>query len=147
VIQSRRAYAIVTLNSFVIGCILLFSACQTEKTRPISSAVPPGLTLQEVEKAIAAGTARRDWVITQAQPGELVARIFVRRHMAEVGISYDASNYRIEYRDSENLDAHSGRVHQNYFRWVRNLDKAIQIELSTARTPTHLRPSAGSSPD
>jgi hypothetical protein len=55
--------------------------------------------------------------------------------MAEVEIRYDQQSYRIEYHDSENLDARGDRVHQSYFRWVANLDHAIRIELLRAASP------------
>jgi hypothetical protein len=124
--------------------LVLGAGCQTERIRAVSSVVPAGLSIAQVEAAIEAGAARREWIITEAAPGTRVARIYVRgKHMAEVGIRYDLRRYRIEYRNSENLDARGDRVHQNYFRWVANLDRAIRIELLRAASPVQ----APSSPD
>lgn len=50
--------------------------------------------------------------------------------MAEVRITYTATSYDIKYDSSLNLQASGGKIHKNYNRWVRNLDKDIQLNLS-----------------
>ena len=48
---------------------------------------------------------------------------------AEIDIPYSASTYKIVYRDSRDLDYKDGKIHKNYIRWVRLLDKGILREL------------------
>lgn len=61
------------------------------------------------------------------------ARQQSRDHVAEVRITYTASSYDIKYDSSFNLQASGGKIHKNYNRWVRNLDKDIQLNLSRVR--------------
>jgi hypothetical protein len=122
-----RAHALAFL---VFAAAILSLSCKTEKIRDISSRAPVGLSAEQVGAAVVAGTARRQWIIVEREPGRVVARIDVRgRHMAEVAIQYDQHGYAIAYHDSENLAARKGRVHQNYLRWIANLDRAIRAEL------------------
>ncbi|MBF5602231.1 hypothetical protein HQI21_26760, partial [Escherichia coli] len=48
--------------------------------------------------------------------------------------TYTATYYNIKYDSSLNLQASDGKIHKNYNRWVRNLDKDIQVNLSTGAT-------------
>ncbi|EAU0260602.1 hypothetical protein A6855_28670, partial [Salmonella enterica] len=57
-----------------------------------------------------------------------------RDHIAEVRITYSATGYSIKYDSSLNLLASGGKIHKNYNRWVRNLDKDIQINLASSAT-------------
>ena len=119
--------------SVALSCLCLAivqAGCKTERIRDISSPVPVGLSAQQVGTAIEVGAARRSWIIVHKEPGNLIARIDVRaRHMAEVEIRFDERSYQIAYRDSQNLNAHGDRVHQNYLRWIAKLDQAIRAEL------------------
>jgi hypothetical protein len=69
--------------------------------------------------------------MTAEAPGLLSARLVRRRHVAVVEIEYDAASYSIRYRDSANLDARDGRIHEAYNEWVRKLDQAVRAELET----------------
>ena len=51
---------------------------------------------------------------------------------AEVRITYTATSYDIKYDSSLNLQASGGKIHKNYNRWVRNLDKDIQLNTEPA---------------
>lgn len=56
----------------------------------------------------------------------------IRSHLAIVDISHDRDQVSITYKDSTNLnyDADSGIIHPNYNSWVKNLQKAIFIQVS-----------------
>ena len=73
-------------------------------------------------------------LMTQVSPGVIKARYQTRNHVAEVRITYTATYYNIKYDSSLNLQASDGKIHKNYNRWVRNLDKDIQVNLSTGAT-------------
>lgn len=66
----------------------------------------------------------------EAGQGIIKARQQSRDHSAEIRINYTASSYDINYENSQNLQASGGQIHKNYNRWVRNLDKDIQLNLS-----------------
>ena len=68
--------------------------------------------------------------MNEAGPGVIKARQQNRDHVAEVRINYTATGYTINYDSSLNLQAANGKIHKNYNRWVNNLDKDIQVNLS-----------------
>ena len=61
-----------------------------------------------------------------------MGKLNARDHMAVVEIPYTENSFSIKYKDSQNLnyDASTGSIHNNYNGWVRNLENAIQVQLS-----------------
>jgi hypothetical protein len=47
-----------------------------------------------------------------------------------VGITHDASTFRITYQDSTNLLYDGQVIHKRYNQWVHNLERAIQMEIA-----------------
>lgn len=68
--------------------------------------------------------------MSEVGPGVIKGRQQTRNHVAEVRITYSATGYDIKYDSSLNLQASGGKIHKNYNRWVHNLDKDIQVNLS-----------------
>ncbi len=83
-----------------------------------------------MKKAILKAGVERKWIMSEAGQGIIKARQQSRDHSAEIRINYTASSYDINYENSQNLQASGGQIHKNYNRWVRNLDKDIQLNLS-----------------
>ncbi|WP_130099209.1 hypothetical protein [Siccibacter turicensis] len=103
------------------------------RTAPIAnvhSTVSSGHTQSQVKNAILKAGQERKWIMSEAAPGEINARQQSRDHMAEVRINYTATSYSITYANSQNLKASGGKIHKNYNRWIYNLDKDIQLNLS-----------------
>ncbi|MDF7680457.1 hypothetical protein PT300_07570 [Enterobacteriaceae bacterium ESL0689] len=121
---------------FAITIIIgMLSACsRTAPVQQISTTVSAAHTQEQVKNAILKAGAQRDWIMTQVSPGVIKARYQSQNHVAEVRITYTATSYNINYDSSLNLQASNGKVHKNYNRWVRNLDKDIRVNLSTAAT-------------
>jgi hypothetical protein len=97
-------------------------------------------SLEENRAAILRGMAVHRWERVSDESGRIVARLVVRRHMAEVTISYDANEIEIRYRNSEELACKpSGdscsEIHRAYNRWVVQLRKDISAELLRASAP------------
>ena len=68
--------------------------------------------------------------IKEVAPGKLTGEIDVRnKHRATVEINYDKNNYSIVYVKSVGLESDGTTIHQNYNRWVANLEKAINANL------------------
>jgi hypothetical protein len=88
------------------------------------------LPLEQVETAIMTAARKRGWVPGVVEPGLIEATLVVRSHRAVINIHYTRDSYDIAYQDSENLNYKRGKIHRNYNRWVANLDKSIQKELS-----------------
>ena len=126
---------------FIIIPLLLITGC-TQKAlynvekAPIwsdSSGTQP--TLVSVEKAIVKACRRKDWLPRKIADGVIEASIFVRSHRAVVEITFDETAYSIHYKSSDNLDYRKRSndkevIHRNYNRWIANLNRVIQSELS-----------------
>lgn len=92
--------------------------------------IPNGLSMQKIKEAMVKAGAIRNWVVTEEGPGELLATLHLRSHVAKVAITYDTEGYSITYRDSTNLKYKAGKIHRNYNSWVQNLNGDIQLTLS-----------------
>ena len=100
---------------------------------PDPIAVPAGLEAKDVAKAIKVGISRRGWVVSKDENGQIDAELNLRSHVARVAIPYSATDVRIQYVSSEDLDyvEQNGKryIHGNYIKWIRNIEADIQREL------------------
>ncbi|MDF1625848.1 MAG: hypothetical protein P1U84_06165 [Parvibaculaceae bacterium] len=86
-------------------------------------------TLQQVHDAIVVGATQKGWLVRDEGPGHIVAQIFVRSHMAEVDITFDATKFSINYKNSENLLYDGTVIHRNYNKWIQFMIDKIAINL------------------
>lgn len=104
----------------------------------------------QMQQAIVKTLVARQWTVQKITPALVQAQITVRgQYHAEIDIPYSASHYRIQYRDSSGLDYKDGKIHKNYIRWVRLLDRGIVRELKdiqNERTAQQLSESALAKP-
>ena len=59
----------------------------------------------------------------------LIEQLIAEAREEGIDIPYSADHYRIQYRDSSGLDYKDGKIHKNYIRWVRLLDRDIVRDL------------------
>lgn len=101
---------------------------------PPTMAVPAATAEATIEKAIISSGVRRNWLVTDRQPGVVTLSYAKRGFSVTVKVMYDNSNITIKYADSVNLEyAMNGNtpvIHPNYNRWVNNLAHDIAAELS-----------------
>ena len=121
--QYIKWFAAIAVVGALAGC------ARTAPIDQVHSSVTAGHTQDQVKNAILKAGVQRKWIMTEAGPGVIKARQQSRDHVAEVR-TYTASSYDIKYDSSFNLQASGGKIHKNYNRWVRNLDKDIQLNLS-----------------
>lgn len=115
--------------------LLLVASCRTAPLYNVENAVitpPENASVEDIDKAIVRAGAQLGWQISKTAPGKLIGRLPIRSHLAIVDISHDRDQVSITYKDSTNLnyDADSGIIHPNYNSWVKNLQKAIFIQVS-----------------
>lgn len=110
----------------------LAGCARTAPVDNIQSTVGTGHTAKQVRDAILTAGAQRKWIMNDAGTNVIRARQQSRDHVAEVRINYTATGYSINYESSSNLLASGGKIHKNYNRWVRNLDKDIQVSLASS---------------
>ncbi|BCU53662.1 hypothetical protein [Enterobacter kobei] len=123
-----RLFAALAVVGALAGC------ARTAPVYNVHSTVSVGHTQEQVRSAILKAGAQRQWIMNDAGPGAITARQQSRDHMAEVRVNYTATSYSITYANSQNLRASGGKIHKNYNRWVNNLDKDIQVNLSASGT-------------
>ncbi|MGP3590598.1 hypothetical protein [Vagococcus sp. WN89Y] len=117
--------AAIAVAGALAGC------ARTAPVQNINNApVSAGHTQAQVRAAILKAGQQRKWVMNDAGPGVIKGRLKSRDHSAEIRITYSANSYSITYENSQNLKANGGKIHKNYNRWVNNLDKQIQLNLS-----------------
>lgn len=109
----------------VSAMVFLMGARQVPLTDPQPIAVPAGLKVEQVSKAIRAALAGRGWAVTSEEPGHIVSTLNVREHMAKIDIVYDVQTITIKYLESGELmyaEKKGQRViHRNYLNWILNL--------------------------
>ncbi|HUT50341.1 MAG TPA: hypothetical protein VM325_13445 [Alphaproteobacteria bacterium] len=89
----------------------------------------PGVTMRQIERAIISAGSVRGWAVRPVSPGQLIAILNIRRHTAEVTISYTPKRFSITYKTSHNLlyrkSGETEYIHRNYNSWVRFLRNDI----------------------
>lgn len=119
----RKRLLLILLSPLLVLALSGFRNAPLVNPDPI--AIPAGTSQAEVARVIKTALISRNWIISEDQPGTILATQNVRDHMARIGIDYDASHIRIKYVDSHNLNygAKRGRlvIHKNYRSWINNL--------------------------
>lgn len=90
-----------------------------------------GATVEDVKKAILRAGGALGWTMNPIAPGQIVGTLRLRKHVAVIDIKYNMNTYSIMYKDSTNLDFDGTSIHSNYNGWIQNLNKAIQVQLTT----------------
>jgi len=105
--------------------VFLMGARQVPLTNPEPIAVPAGLKVEQVAKAVKAALMGRAWAITSQEPGHIVSTLNVREHMAKIDVVYDLQTIKISYVDSGGLMYAQKKgqrvIHRNYLNWIQNL--------------------------
>jgi len=91
--------------------------------------VRSGLTEAQVGKVIEREAFKLGWIVERKRPGRMVASLKLRSHWAVVDITYDASQYSIHYKESEQLEYNGEKIHRNYNNWILNLQRKINAAL------------------
>ena len=118
---------------FVLA-ILFTAGCEFGRDQPVYNieSVPiltgsgKTLSLDEVKTTIIRSAVNRGWTIKEEVPGDLVATISPRQHIAIVDIRYTEKYFSISYRDSTALRYNGSTIHRNYNKWVKALEQEIQ---------------------
>ena len=137
------------LRATLIALALLSTvACSSKRLLTPDRTLPVTLKTDraQMQQAIVKTLVARQWTVQQITPNRVQAQITVRgQYHAEIDIPYSADHYRIQYRNSSGLDYKDGKIHKNYIRWVRLLDRDIVRDLKdnqNERTARQLSESA-----
>ncbi|MBW9461320.1 hypothetical protein FHC49_08125 [Kluyvera sp. EC_51] len=122
--RTAKWFAVITFISVLAGC------ARTAPIEQVRSVVAAGHTTDQVKHAILHAGVQREWLMSESAPGTIKATQSTNGHVAIVNINYTSTSYSISYVSSINLKASGGKIHKNYNRWVRNLDKDIRLNLA-----------------
>jgi hypothetical protein len=125
---------LVALLLIPVAFMLMGGASPIPLTDPEPLAVPAGLSVEQVNKAIKVGIASRTgWAVTKEENGLIEETLNVRQHMLKVNIPYSATSVAIKYVDSQNLEYGEKKgvkvIHPKWVNWTRNLLSDIQREM------------------
>ncbi len=119
----------------VVTMSFLLTACGGTPIKNVSnSSVSISIDKKEqVKKAIKTAGASLGWIVKEIDENTLEATLMLRKHVAIITIPYSEKEYSLLYKSSENLkyDAKKNTIHKNYNSWITNLDRNIQIQLSS----------------
>ena len=96
------------------------------------------LSMEEIATAINRAGTELGWVMTLKKPGLINAFLNLRGHTAEVVITYDQTNYSINYSDSYNMDYNGITINHKYNDWVLKLGRVIDIDLMRIANPDNM---------
>lgn len=116
--------------TLVVAAVLLTGCARTAPIHNVNQTLTQRYTDNQMKLAIIEAGIGRKWVMTPVSPGVINGRLAQRDFVATIRITYTSQNYRIDYVSSENLKAGQGEIHNNYNRWIANLDQDIQLRLS-----------------
>lgn len=138
--MKNQIYMRVSSIGLVLIALLLISGCRTAKIRNIENAqvvttsqIHPDM--QKIGDAIIKAGTGLGWRMAQKEVGQIIGKLYVRTHRADVEIIYNHKNYNIIYKNSSNLkyNAEKSTIHREYNKWINNLDIAIQREISNMK--------------
>ena len=124
------------LSGILLAAVLLFTGCGGALVNNVdNSGYIDGNkhSMHAIETAIKKGAIKRGWSVKKVANAELEAKNNIRgKHLVVVSIPYNRNGYRIDYKDSQNMkyDASANTIHKNYNKWVSNLERDINYELS-----------------
>ncbi|MDR2573116.1 MAG: hypothetical protein LBC94_02010 [Desulfovibrio sp.] len=121
------SFILVCALAALIGCRKAVPVESTSSSMPITATAA---NKAKIGDAIIRAGAATNWKITPAGDGKMTGTLNARAHTAVVSITYDDASYRIDYKDSVNLNYKDGNIHPNYNKWVHTLDKNIRAEIA-----------------
>lgn len=90
------------------------------------------LPLADIQRTIEIAGSFRHWQFEPLAPGDLHASYSNGKHGATVDVSFSQRAYSIRLVHTENLLQDGNTIHRTYNRWVRNLEKDIDVQLTRA---------------
>lgn len=127
-----RSMAGVLLSTLVVAASSNEASARTQQIHNVVDiALPakPGTTMQQIERAIILAGSVRGWAIEPVAPGQLVATLRLRGHVAVVTISHTLKEFSITYKSSKDLlyrkEGETEYIHRNYNSWIGYLQGDI----------------------
>ncbi len=128
-----KLFAVSILAVILIGC----GGYQIKNIddQNVVSVSDKKVTKDIVKSAIIKAGAHRGWIMQEISDGVISGKLSVRKHYAEIKITYTADLYSIKYVDSKELayDPSMHTIHSQYNNWITYLDRSIQVYLNRSQ--------------
>ena len=121
------------LAVLLLPVMMVITACGVQPVMNINNAQLGSsnkATMEMITKEIRSAGIALGWKMKLVKPGHLEGTLYLRKHMAKVDVKFNAKNYSITYKDSEELNYDGDSIHKNYNGWIINLRRAIESRLS-----------------
>lgn len=123
---------------FILALVACGWGCTKQGVTNLHSMVYGEPTMGMVSNCIAAGAQKAGWQLERLDNDRFMATYYVKDKLgydekaAFAEITYSTTSYRIEHSRTVELlyNEQKNTVHKNYNKWIRELDAAIQRELS-----------------
>lgn len=127
----------MAMRASVLIALLWLAGCGHASAVQNPAPVAAASSTDATEQAILDALPRRGWTVEEVTPGRIVAFLSIRSHLLRCEISYDAQKVRVEYLDSDRLDAQRGKsgtlyAHRNVNTWMTRLAQDIQAAVDKA---------------
>jgi hypothetical protein len=103
---------------------------------PPAVVIPDNVKSPEVAKIIKKSLVNRGWTIEKETGAQIDAGLYVRHHLLKVAITYSATEVKLTYVSSQNLDYEekNGKryIHRKYAGWTANAMADISRNLQLA---------------
>jgi hypothetical protein len=121
----KKSLAVLTLFALLFSCQSVGNLESEYEGHELSKPID----LDKLKGAIQLGLLKFNWKILSESGGKFIAK-YEKSHgtiSATIEVNYSREGYSIKYVDSKNLDADLERmkIHPNFVRWIRNLNKSI----------------------
>ena len=87
------------------------------------------LSMDAIRGAIMAACKQRQWLFRASGQGELLATQEAHGYRAKVKVTYSQKAYSISLV-ATNMERSGNEIYGKYNRWVRNLEKDIDVQLA-----------------
>lgn len=159
-IENRRDNSMKNkLQLFAVSILALFAVACTQNLVKMYNVhdqpIPPGLTQDQVRKAIKIGAGVAGWSTVELSPSSIAATYHIRRHTVTALIRYTEQAYSIDYKTSYQMKVYCTEedkvekrakqlttgggtcpgvdqpayIHKNYNVWIEVLERGIRSAL------------------
>jgi hypothetical protein len=111
---------------FLAGCKSL--PVYNIKSAPINTSAKH--SAKAIKQSIMQAGISYGWNMKEKKSGHIVATLFKGKILAIIDIRYNKNSYSITYKKSKGLLYDGSSIHKRYNGWIRNLDNAIQAQLT-----------------
>ncbi|SVB34402.1 uncharacterized protein METZ01_LOCUS187256 [marine metagenome] len=131
-LMTKKIILIVLALVVALGIGCRSSIVKNVHDAPMPFATENKPSIEQIKKAIIVAGSGLGWRIKSQSPGHLIGTLNLRAHKAIVDIKYSTENYSITYNEgSTNLNYDGTYIHSNYNGWIGNLEKAINVQVSS----------------